>query len=74
LFQVPTKIESRTVLEEGGAEQVLGKGEMLYLAGGQGVKERVEGGYVGEEEGHRGVEEWKKRRNFRIRRREKKRT
>ena len=40
-FQVSTKIDSRTVLDQGGAEQLLGYGDMLYLPAGQGVPARV---------------------------------
>ncbi|MEM7046554.1 MAG: DNA translocase FtsK 4TM domain-containing protein [Pseudomonadota bacterium] len=44
-FQVASKIDSRTILGEGGAEQLLGRGDMLYLAGGQHVT-RVHGAFI----------------------------
>lgn len=52
-FQVSSKIDSRTVLDQQGAEQLLGQGDMLYLAPGTGVPIRVHGAYVGDEELHR---------------------
>ena len=52
-FQVSTKIDSRTVLDQGGAEQLLGYGDMLYLPAGQGVPARVHGAFVGDDEVHR---------------------
>ena len=60
-FQVSTKIDSRTVLDQGGAEQLLGYGDMLYLPAGQGVPSRVHGAFVGDDEVHRVVNDWKKR-------------
>ena len=42
-FQVSTKIDSRTILDQGGAEQLLGYGDMLYLPPGVGVPVRVHG-------------------------------
>ena len=60
-FQVSTKIDSRTVLDQGGAEQLLGYGDMLYLPAGQGVPARVHGAFVGDDEVHRVVDDWKKR-------------
>ena len=62
-FQVSTKIDSRTVLDQGGAEQLLGYGDMLYLPAGQGVPVRVHGAFVGDDEVHRVVDDWKKRRS-----------
>ena len=59
-FQVSTKIDSRTVLDQGGAEQLLGFGDMLYLPAGQGVPARVHGAFVGDDEVHRVVDDWKK--------------
>ena len=59
-FQVSTKIDSRTVLDQGGAEQLLGYGDMLYLPAGQGVPARVHGAFVGDDEVHRVVDDWKK--------------
>ena len=48
-FQVTSKIDSRTILGEQGAEQLLGKGDMLFMAGG-GYTERVHGPYVSDQE------------------------
>ncbi len=48
-FQVTSKIDSRTVLGEGGAEQLLGQGDMLYMAGG-GRFIRVHGAFTSDEE------------------------
>ncbi|MCB0331829.1 MAG: cell division protein FtsK, partial [Bdellovibrionales bacterium] len=51
-FQVSSKIDSRTVLDQGGAEQLLGHGDMLYLAPGSGIPTRVHGAFVADEEVH----------------------
>lgn len=45
-FQVSSQIDSRTILDQGGAEQLLGHGDMLYLPPGSGVPVRVHGAYV----------------------------
>jgi S-DNA-T family DNA segregation ATPase FtsK/SpoIIIE len=58
-FQVSTKIDSRTILDQGGAEQLLGYGDMLYLPPGVGVPIRVHGAVVGDDEVHRVVNDWK---------------
>ena len=60
-FQVSTKIDSRTILDQGGAEQLLGYGDMLYLPPGVGVPIRVHGAFVGDDEVHRVVNDWKSR-------------
>ena len=60
-FQVSTKIDSRTILDQGGAEQLLGYGDMLYLPPGVGVPVRVHGAFVGDDEVHRVVSDWKER-------------
>ena len=60
-FQVSTKIDSRTILDQGGAEQLLGYGDMLYLPPGVGVPVRVHGAFVGDDEVHRVVNDWKSR-------------
>ena len=60
-FQVSSKIDSRTILDQGGAEQLLGAGDMLYMPAGQGVPERVHGAFVGDDEVHRVVNSWKER-------------
>lgn len=60
-FQVSSKIDSRTILDQGGAEQLLGHGDMLYLPPGTAVPVRVHGAFVGDDEVHRVVADWKKR-------------
>jgi DNA segregation ATPase FtsK/SpoIIIE, S-DNA-T family len=55
-FQVSSKIDSRTILDQMGAEALLGQGDMLYLAPGAGVPVRVHGAFVSDEEVHRVVE------------------
>lgn len=60
-FQVSSKIDSRTVLDQGGAEQLLGHGDMLYLPAGTSVPERVHGAFVSDEEVHRVCDDWRKR-------------
>ena len=60
-FQVSSKIDSRTILDQGGAEQLLGWGDMLYLPPGLSVPIRVHGAFVGDDEVHRVVADWKKR-------------
>ncbi|MGE0622569.1 MAG: DNA translocase FtsK [Pseudomonadales bacterium] len=60
-FQVSSKVDSRTILDQGGAEQLLGHGDMLYLPPGSGVPTRVHGAFVSDEEVHRIVEDWKQR-------------
>ncbi len=51
-FQVSSKIDSRTILDQGGAEQLLGHGDMLYLPPGQAIPERVHGAFVDDHEVH----------------------
>lgn len=51
-FQVSSKIDSRTILDQQGAEQLLGHGDMLYLAPGTGVPIRVHGAFVADQEVH----------------------
>ncbi len=60
-FQVSSKIDSRTILDQGGAESLLGHGDMLYLPAGKSVPERVHGAFVSDDEVHRVVEDWKSR-------------
>jgi len=60
-FQVSSKIDSRTILDQGGAEQLLGHGDMLYLPPGTALPVRVHGAFVSDEEVHRVVNDWKKR-------------
>jgi len=52
-FMVSTKIDSRTILDQGGAEQLLGMGDMLFLPPGSGNPKRVHGAFVSDEEVHR---------------------
>lgn len=59
-FQVSSKIDSRTILDQQGAEQLLGHGDMLYLPPGSGVPVRVHGAFVSDDEVHRVVEHLKK--------------
>jgi len=49
-FQVSTKIDSRTILDQGGAETLLGHGDMLYLPPGTGLPTRVHGAFVADSE------------------------
>lgn len=58
-FQVSSRIDSRTILDQQGAEQLLGHGDMLYLPPGAGVPVRVHGAYVEDEEVHRVVAAWR---------------
>ncbi len=60
-FQVSSKIDSRTILDQGGAEQLLGHGDMLYLPPGTSVPIRVHGAFVDDHEVHRVVADWKRR-------------
>ena len=60
-FQVSSKIDSRTIIDQGGAEQLLGHGDMLYLPPGTGVPVRVHGAFVSDDEVHRVVADWKQR-------------
>jgi S-DNA-T family DNA segregation ATPase FtsK/SpoIIIE len=55
-FQVSSKIDSRTILDQMGAEALLGQGDMLYLPSGTGLPIRVHGAFVSDEEVHRVVE------------------
>ncbi|MCA8296283.1 DNA translocase FtsK [Burkholderia sp. AU30198] len=55
-FQVSSKIDSRTILDQMGAESLLGMGDMLFLPPGTGYPQRVHGAFVADEEVHRVVE------------------
>ena len=59
-FQVSSKIDSRTILDQMGAEALLGQGDMLYLPPGTGLPVRVHGAFVADDEVHRVVEHLKK--------------
>ena len=58
-FQVSSKIDSRTILDQSGAETLLGHGDMLYLPPGTAMPDRVHGAFVSDEEVHRVVEHLK---------------
>jgi S-DNA-T family DNA segregation ATPase FtsK/SpoIIIE len=60
-FQVSSKIDSRTILDQMGAEALLGQGDMLYLPPGTGLPQRVHGAFVADEEVHKVVEYLKAR-------------
>ena len=58
-FQVSSKIDSRTILDQQGAEALLGMGDMLYMPPGTGLPVRVHGAFVSDEEVHRVVDHLK---------------
>jgi len=58
-FQVASKVDSRTILDQMGAETLLGQGDMLYLPPGTGHPQRVHGAFVADTEVHRVVEHLK---------------
>ncbi len=58
-FQVSSKIDSRTILDQMGAESLLGQGDMLFLPPGHGIPVRIHGAYVADDEVHRVVGHWK---------------
>jgi S-DNA-T family DNA segregation ATPase FtsK/SpoIIIE len=60
-FQVSSKIDSRTILDQQGAEQLLGHGDMLYLAPGTGAPLRVHGAFIDDKEVHRVADDWRAR-------------
>jgi len=60
-FQVSSRIDSRTILDQMGAEQLLGQGDMLYLPGGTSVPVRVHGAFVADDEVHKVVNDWRQR-------------
>lgn len=60
-FQVSSKIDSRTILDQSGADQLLGHGDMLYLPSGTNMPTRVHGAFVDDHEVHRVVADWKRR-------------
>jgi S-DNA-T family DNA segregation ATPase FtsK/SpoIIIE len=60
-FQVSSKVDSRTILDQGGAEQLLGHGDMLYMPPGTSLPVRVHGAFVDDDEVHAIVADWKKR-------------
>jgi len=60
-YQVSSRIDSRTIMDQGGAEQLLGHGDMLYLPPGTALPTRVHGAFVSDEEVHRIVKDLKQR-------------
>jgi len=58
-FQVSSRVDSRTILDQQGAEQLLGHGDMLYLPPGSGLPERIHGAFVDDHEVHAVVESLK---------------
>ncbi|WP_199635156.1 DNA translocase FtsK 4TM domain-containing protein [Serratia sp. PAMC26656] len=60
-FTVSSKIDSRTILDQGGAESLLGMGDMLYLAPNSSIPVRVHGAFVRDQEVHAVVKDWKAR-------------
>ena len=58
-FQVSSKVDSRTILDQMGAEALLGQGDMLYMPSGSGLPMRVHGAFVSDDEVHRVVESLK---------------
>jgi len=58
-FQVSSKVDSRTILDQSGAETLLGAGDMLYLPPGTGLPQRVHGAFVADHEVHKVVEHLK---------------
>jgi DNA segregation ATPase FtsK/SpoIIIE, S-DNA-T family len=59
-FQVSARVDSRTILDQMGAESLLGQGDMLYLAPGSGFPQRVHGAFVADHEVHKVVDYLKK--------------
>ena len=59
-FQVSSKIDSRTILDQSGAEALLGNGDMLYLPPGSGLPQRIHGAFVDDHEVHKVVRHLKK--------------
>lgn len=60
-FNVSSKVDSRTILDQAGAEQLLGHGDMLYLPSGSSIPIRVHGAFVDDDEVHRVVSDLKRR-------------
>ncbi len=60
-FRVSSNIDSRVILDQTGADQLLGNGDMLYLPVGSSVPERVHGAFVSDEEVHRVCNDWRAR-------------
>ncbi|MEE9254168.1 MAG: FtsK/SpoIIIE domain-containing protein, partial [Pseudomonadales bacterium] len=60
-YQVSGKVDSRVILDQGGAEQLLGHGDMLYLPAGTAVPVRLHGAFVSDDEVHRVARDWRDR-------------
>ncbi|SUH16551.1 DNA translocase ftsK [Salmonella enterica subsp. enterica] len=60
-FTVSSKIDSRTILDQGGAESLLGMGDMLYSGPNSTMPVRVHGAFVRDQEVHAVVQDWKAR-------------
>jgi len=60
-FSVSSKVDSRTILDQGGADQLLGYGDMLYLPAGSSVPVRIHGAFCSDDEVHRVVGDWRRR-------------
>ena len=60
-FQVSARVDSRTILDQQGAENLLGHGDMLYIPPGTSISNRVHGAFVSDAEVHRVVEDWQSR-------------
>ncbi|HNB19187.1 MAG TPA: DNA translocase FtsK, partial [Agitococcus sp.] len=58
-FQVSSKIDSRTILDQGGAEQLLGHGDMLFQPIGSNLPVRIHGAFVSDDEVHRVCDHWR---------------
>jgi DNA segregation ATPase FtsK/SpoIIIE-like protein len=58
-FMVSSAVDSRTIIDMGGAERLLGRGDMLYLPADAGKPERIQGAFVADEEAERMVEYWR---------------
>jgi len=59
-FMVSSAVDSRTIIDMGGAERLLGRGDMLYLPADAGKPERIQGAFVADEEAERLVEYWRR--------------
>ncbi|MEL0035738.1 MAG: DNA translocase FtsK 4TM domain-containing protein [Gammaproteobacteria bacterium] len=60
-FQVSSRIDSRTILDQMGAEQLLGQGDMLYMPAGTSIPTRVHGAFVADHEVHKVADDWRNR-------------
>ncbi len=60
-FQVSSRIDSRTILDQMGAEQLLGQGDMLYMPAGTSIPTRVHGAFVADHEVHKVADDWRLR-------------